>query len=66
LETAESFSGGAGEASIILKAKATRGLYVGKHSRYPDEEELICGGPVKIVGIYKQEGTTMILDAVFV
>ena len=67
LETAKSFATGKkGQTEIVLKAKATRGMYVAKLSRFPDEEELICGGPIKILGINRSEDGATILDAVFV
>jgi len=67
LETAKSFATGKkGKTEIVLKAKATRGMYVAKLSRFPDEEELICGGPINILGINRSEDGATILDAVFV
>ena len=66
LETAKSFaSGKKGQTEIVLKAKAVRGMYVAKLSRFPDEEELICGGSIKILGINRSEDGATILDAVF-
>jgi len=56
INVAKSFAFGESDTSkakpfaIILRAKATRGLYVEEYSKYPNEKEVICGGNIVLVG----------------
>lgn len=56
MDVAKSFAFGEGDTreakpfAIILRTKATRGIYVEEYSKYPNEKEVICGGNIVLVG----------------
>jgi len=37
--------------AVLLRTKATRGLYVEEYSKYPNEKEVICGGNMVLVKV---------------
>jgi hypothetical protein len=55
MEVARSFAMGEDDTrkakpfAIILRTKATRGIYVEEYSKYPNEKEVICGGNIVLV-----------------
>lgn len=55
INVAKSFAFGESDTSkakpfaIILRTKATRGIYVEEYSKFPDEKEVICGGNIVLV-----------------
>lgn len=55
INVAKSFAFGESDTSkakpfaIILRTKATRGIYVEEYSKYPNEKEVICGGNIVLV-----------------
>jgi hypothetical protein len=56
-DTAMSFAMGEGDTrkanphAVLLRIKATRGLYVEEYSKYPNEKEIICGGNMVLVEV---------------
>ena len=56
-DIAMSFAMGEGDTrtanphAVLLRTKATRGLYVEEYSKFPNEKEIICGGNMVLVEV---------------
>ena len=59
--------GGSGDATmaVILKAKATKGMYVEDFSRFSEEYEVICGGSAKVIGAKEDDEGILVLEVEF-
>ena len=60
--------GGSGDATmaVILKAKATKGMYVEDFSRFSEEYEVICGGSAKVIGAKEDDEGILVLEVEFI
>lgn len=59
---------GSGDAdmSVVLIAKAVKGMYVEDFTRFPEEYEVICGGSVKVLRHEIEDTGTLALEVEFI